>query len=739
MRRLRATVAFSAGLALALLAAGPITAAPTGSTDAAASSSVFDKSSAIVTLKALPLSTYDGKLQGYEKLRPSNARLNPNSAAAKKYLGYLKQQHSDFQKWLQANVPSAKVTSEYFVTLNAVAVRLNGAAIGKLANSPYVESVEYVTLYRPTMSESYKLINASPAWAAAGGRADAGAGVKVGIIDTGIDVDHPFFDPSGFTAPAGFPKCDARDSSSNKADTNCKYTSGKVIVAKVFNNNLNQNGFDARAAQDHGTHVSGTVAGVTGKTATVQGVAIDDMSGVAPGAWLGNYNVFPGDVTNARSEDILNAVEAAVNDGMDVLNLSLGGGYNGNNDLLANGLDDAVAAGVVVAVAAGNSGPGSNTIESPGRARNVITVGASTNQHFIGQPFTYPSGGGTTIGAAVGDFDPLPTGSYGLFDTASTACTTVAAGASGKLAIVNRGGCTFSTKVRSAIAAGAVGVVVVNNVAGDPTAMATDGLGGDDLPAVMIGKAEGAALRTAAPTTADANASFQEFITTNGDIIAGFSSRGPTSVDFAVKPDLTSVGVNVLSSIPLNSGDDWAFFSGTSMATPHIAGSAAVLLGLHPSWTPAEVKSALVNTADRVVKDSTNGTAIVGPLVQGVGRENLGDASTAEVTFWPISASFGKVSGSQNVPATMSITLTNQTGTALTFSISKTRYTSSGPVAGDSRILLPGSISVPASGTATFTIAVQPGITGVVQGWVDLTPTSGASQSYSLAYLALEP
>ena len=132
------------------------------------------------------------------------------------------------------------------------------------------------------------------------------------------------------------------------------------------------------------------------------------MSGIAPGAWLGNYNVFPGGVLNARSEDILNAVDAAIEDGMDVLNLSLGGSYHGNNDLLAHGLDNAVDAGLVVAVAAGNSGPGQGTLESPGRARKVITVGGSTNQHFVGQPFTYPAGGGTTIGAAVGDFDPLP-------------------------------------------------------------------------------------------------------------------------------------------------------------------------------------------------------------------------------------------------------------------------------------------------------------------------------------------
>src|SRR5262249_45685276 len=266
---------------------------------------------------------------------------------------------------------------------------------------------------------------------------------------------------------------------------------------------------------------------------------------------LGNYNVFPGNVTNARSEDILNAVEAAVDDGMDVLNLSLGGAHHGNNDLLSIGLDNAVEAGVNVAVAAGNSGPGPNTVESPGRARKVITVGASTNQHFVGQPFTYPAGGGTTIGAAVGEFPTLPASSFGLhFNSQLTACTSVDPSQSGNVVVVNRGGCTFSTKVRNAIAAGATGVVVINNVAGDPIAMGKDGGGGDNLPAVMIGKNQGAALRTAHPPTASASATFAEFVTpANKDILAGFSSQGPTTVDLAIKPDVTSVGVNVLSSI----------------------------------------------------------------------------------------------------------------------------------------------------------------------------------------------
>ena len=276
-----------------------------------------------------------------------------------------------------------------------------------------------------------------------------------------------------------------------------------------------QQGLDAQAIQDHGSHTAGIAAGVTGQTAVVNGVSIGDMSGIAPGAWLGNYNVFPGDVLDARSQDILRAVEAAVEDGMDVLNMSLGGTPTRaeENDLLAVGVNNAVSAGVVVAVAAGNSGPGEALFSlQASRAKSSRSARAPTNT-LSGSLSRIPHGGGTTVGAAVGDFDPLPAQSFDLFDTQSDGCTSVDPGASGKLAIINRGTCTFSQKVANAKAAGAVGVLIINNVAGDPIAMARTAGFDDDLPAVMISKDDGAALRASGETTASAVATFQEFIT----------------------------------------------------------------------------------------------------------------------------------------------------------------------------------------------------------------------------------
>src|SRR5207248_4060056 len=347
---------------------------------------------------------------------------------------------------------------------------------------------------------------------------------------------------------------------------------------------------------------------------------------------------------------------------------------------------------------------------------------------------------------AVGDFPPLSAGSFGLyFNSELTACTSVDPGASGNVVVVNRGGCTFSTKVRNAIAAGAIGVVVINNVAGDPTAMAKDGGGGDNLPAVMIGKNEGAALRTANPPDASTTAIFQEFITPNKDILAGFSSQGPTNVDLAIKPDVTSVGVNVLSSITCvgkgpgcpGDGSGWAFFQGTSMSTPHIAGSAAVLKNLHLTWSPAQIKSALVNRADLVIKDAVTGTHNVGPTAQGAGRENLGVAADGTTWMDPASASFGKVTVGS--PTSLNITLTNPTASAQTYAVTVTKFTPStfgGTVpsvfdagvlsSGDTRITVPASVNVPANGSTTLTVTVNAGqpLGTAVQGWIDLNSGS---------------
>jgi subtilisin family serine protease len=551
-----------------------------------------------------------------------------------------------------------------------------------------VLSAQYQLLYRPLDDPDLALIHAVEAWGAGGGagagvRAD-GTRVKVGIIDTGIDVTHPCFSDSGYaTATRQGPP---------------SLTNNKVIVAKVFYNKADVRGLTPAAVQDHGTHVAGTVAcgyGLTNNTTTVNGVAVDyGVLGVAPGVQLGNYNVFPGNVDNARSEDILNALEAAYADGMDIVNLSLGGNASGIRDLLTMAIDDLDQAGMISAVAAGNEGPGHFTVSSPGSAARALTAGAMTVGHFIASPVTI---GATTFPAATGDFATVtadltaPLGVVLSGTSLSTACAALPAGSlANKIALISRGTCTFSTKIRNAETAGALATLVVNNTGGDPVGMAQDGTPNQPTrPAYMLGLEHRTALIAANGQSTTIGAAKTYFRTANSNIMAGFSSQGPTDVDFRVKPDVVAPGANVLSSIPQSfcaaaARPCWAFFQGTSMATPHLAGSAAVVLGQHPAWSAAQVRSAIVNTADQGVLKASTGLAVAtDPNLIGAGRDNVQSATNARVALDPVSISFGSIPAGAGQtrtatislstlsgPSASSVAVTGTTGTGITYSAS---------------------------------------------------------------------
>ena len=350
--------------------------------------------------------------------------------------------------------------------------------------------------------------------------------------------------------------------------------------------------------------------------------------------------------------------------------MSLGGGARGIQDLLTDAVDDLDEAGMISAVAAGNSGPGHFTVESPGSAARALTAGASTVPHFVGAPLAVS---GKTYGAAAGDFATVasdltaPLAAVLNGTALSTACSALAANSlTGKVALISRGTCTFSAKIRNAQAAGASAVIVVNNVAGDPTAMGTDGTANQPtIPAYMVALANRAALIAANGASTTIGAAKQYFPTANKNIMAGFSSQGPTDVDFRVKPDVVAPGVNVLSSIP---GGQWAFFQGTSMATPHLAGSAAVVLSQHPSWTAAQVRSAIVNTATQgVLKDFRTGVNVVtDPNIVGAGLDNVVAAVGARVALDPVSLSFGAIPSGSGQSKSGTIALTTLSGAAPT-------------------------------------------------------------------------
>jgi minor extracellular serine protease Vpr len=734
VRRFRSAIAAAAIIALVVGApAGAASRASRASSDTVANRPTVDNAYALVQLKGAPLST-DAKT----KPAPGK-KIDFNNSAVKSYRALLSAQRNDFKQWLQTNAPRAQVTGSWDISLNAVGVKLNGESLATIRSSSLVTQAEYEGLYYPTADDpDLGIIDAIAAWSANGngGAADAGKGVRVAIVDTGIDQDHPCFDDAGYTAPAGFPRGET------------KYTNNKVIVAKVFNNKGNLNGFDAKAVGEHGTHVAGTVACNFETPAVVDGVAIPyDVSGVAPAAYLGNYNVFPGTVDNARSEDILNALDAAYADGFDVANMSLGGGAHGVQDLLTAAVDNLDEADMVVAVAAGNSGPGHYTVESPGSAARALTAGASTVPHFVGAPLTV---GGTTYGIAAGDFATVTadlSATLGVVKNGagnlSNACTAGVPGAdgkpaagslTGKIALISRGACTFSEKIRNSQDAGAIAAVVVNNVAGDPTAMGLGGIANEPtIPAYMAALVAKTALVAADGLSATIGAAKAYFSTSNVDIMAGFSSQGPTDVDFRVKPDVVAPGVNVLSSIP---GNEWAFFQGTSMATPHLAGSAAVVISQHPSWPAWAVRSAIVNTAETgVLKAYTNGTTIVTDVnIQGAGRENLDNAVRARAALSPVSVSFGAVPSGAGQSKTFPVTILNTTGGTATWNLAIANTTGSGVSfsVGSSSVTVASGASATVNVTMTATKAAGG---GDHQAW--LTVSSGGTQIAHAAVYAL--
>jgi subtilisin family serine protease len=678
----------------AALAVGSVQAAPAA--DGASNRATQDTSSALVQLEGESLATY-------ARTKPAKGKkIDFSSNTVKSYRAQLSALRNDYKAWLRANVPQAQVTGEFDISLNAVAVQLNGATLKQVSATAMVKSAQYQGLYYPNaVDPDLALIQAPAAWAVGGGAATAGEGVKVAIVDTGIDSGHPCFSDTGYATQAQL--------------GDHRFTNNKVLVAKVFNNKLPQNRFTAEAVQDHGTHVAGTVACNFETPATVNGVVIPaGVSGVAPRALLGNYNIFPGDVINARSEDILNALDAAYQDGFDVANMSLGGGSHGIQDLLTIAVDNLDQANMVVAVAAGNSGPGNFTVESPGMAARALTAGASTVGHFVAAPITVAS---VNAAGVAGDFAtvtsnltvPLGVVTEVPINAAtglSTACGPLATNLGGKIALISRGVCSFSAKIRNAQNAGAVAVLVANNVAGDGISMAQDGTANQPTaPAYNVSLNDSAALklRLGGSTTISATPAY--YRSGNDDIMAAFSSQGPTDVDFRVKPDVVAPGVNVLSSIPRSfcgGAPCFAFFQGTSMATPHLAGSAAVVRQQHPDWSAADVRSAIVNTANQgVLKPSSPDASATDVNVVGAGRENLLSAVHAGVAIDPVSVSFGAVPSGSGQTRSMVVTLTNLGAAPQSYGLSVDA------AGGGVTWSVPANVpNVAAGGTASFTVSM---------------------------------
>ena len=653
-------LALAAATVLTAMSVPDAWAAP--NSDGSAARATQDAGFALVQLDGEPLATST-------KTRPAKGKkLDFNNSGVKAYRAKLAALRNDYKAWLRANVPQASVTGEFDLSLNAVAVKLGGATLDQVAAAPNVKTAQLQGLYYPNAADpDLQIIRAGDAWAQAGGAANAGDGIRVAIVDSGIDTGHPCFSDAGYPATSQF--------------GNRSFTNNKVIAARVFNNKTPAARYTPEAIDSHGTHVAGTVACNFETTTVVDSVTLPyKMSGVAPRALLGNYNVFPGTVDNARSEDILNALEAAYADGFDVANMSLGGAASGIQDLLTVAVDNLDRANMVVTISNGNEGPGYRTVGSPGSAARGLTAGASSVGHEIFHEVTV---GSTGYRAIKGNFGAGPVTALlrVLGDNANTvnglsrACDPFGAGSlSGTVALISRGTCSFSTKLRNVQAAGGVGAIVVNNVAGS-FVMGQDGTASQPtIPGFMVDPATGSTLKAfdGAPTTLPQFGNYQ-FAASGNDLIADFTSWGPTDVDMRVKPDVMAPGVNVVSSIPRSycgGAPCFAFFNGTSMAAPHLAGSAAIVRQQHPDWSAAAVRSAIVNTADRGVVRSQDGSNVVNDANQvGTGRENLAAAVMAEVAIDPVSLSFGAVPAGSGQTLKGSVSLTNLSGGPKTYTL----------------------------------------------------------------------
>jgi subtilisin family serine protease len=405
-----------------------------------------------------------------------------------------------FRRELSRRVPDASVRWRYRLVANGFAVVLPSWQVPRLRDLPGVRSVFEDAQYTPQLDTSPQQIGAPGLWGQ--GLETAGQGVKIGVIDTGVDQSHPFFDPSGYTMPAGFPKGQVR------------FTTAKVIAARAFPPPGAKYANAALAVDgdksSHGTHVAGIAAGNARTQVSGEDGRLAPVSGVAPRAYIGNYKALVGTDSglspNGNAPEIVAAIEAAVRDGMDVLNLSIGEPeIEPRRDVVALALDAAAAAGVVPVVAAGNdfNDLGAGTVASPANSERAITV------------------------AAV-------------------------------------------------------------ETSGSPPA----------------------------------------------SVHADFSSVGPTTISLQLKPDVAAPGVDIQSSVP----DGWSSISGTSMASPHVAGAAALLVQRHPNWTVAQVKSALVQTGS----DASNGSdSPVSPQFQGGGVVALARADRPLLFAQPAGISFG--------------------------------------------------------------------------------------------------
>ncbi|GGC00843.1 S8 family serine peptidase [Cellulomonas carbonis] len=575
-----------------------------------------------------------------------------------------------------------------------------------------------------------------------------GEGVKVGIIDTGVDIDHPDLGGGGTDDGTAFPSA--------------RVVAGYDFVGDTYNADPTSDAYqpvpqpdeNPDDCQGHGTHVAGIV-GADGD------IAAGGVRGVAPGVTLGAYRVFGCD-GSTESDIMIAAMERALADGMDVVNQSIGAAFQtwpGYPTAVAS--DNLVDAGVVMVASIGNSGAsGTWSAGAPGVGEDVIGVASYDNTHVTaqvvqvdGQDYPFLPATGAPEPPTTGSLDLVALGAPGT--DAARACEPIdPAVADGKAVLVERGAAvtpgvtcdaTFYAKALRAQQAGAAAVVLYNNVPGlfSPTVAGAEPI---TIPVIAVSATHGAELTaaTADGATLTWTDEVGRAVNPTGGLISSFSSYG-MAADLSLKPDLGAPGGNIFATYPLEKGG-YATLSGTSMAAPHVAGAVALLLEARPDTEAHEVRSILQNHADPSDWSLAAGNGYVEPVHrQGAGMLDIDAAILATTAVTPGKLSLGE---SEHGPVEATLTVTNDGDADVTYatSVVDTIATSGNPdvptfLLGGTTVEMPETVTVPAGGSADLTVSIAPDAELEAElaqygGFVVLTPEEGEALSVPFAGFA---
>lgn len=628
---------------------------------------------------------------------------------------------------------------------NGLRVTISRDKVASLASVKGVVAVHALPKFEIDNEVSVPYLGVPQVWESTG---YTGEGIKVAIIDTGIDYTHANFGGPGTVA--AYEQAHAAETSApNPAlGWGVRVKGGYDFVGDDYDANIegsvakpDSNPLDCNG---HGSHVAGSTGGSgvlpDGSTypgpydASTPSTDFEVGPGVAPEVDLYALRVFG---CAGSSNYATEAIDWAVAHDMDVINMSLGSPYGTSGDSSAVAASNAVASGVVVVASAGNAGPNPYLSGSPGTGNGVVNVAANDSaKNFPGAALTFA---GTTIQAININGEDLPAGPYeivalrdlpGTAENEALGCSTAAytgngissaAGAPLQIAVTVRGTCARVARAVFGQKAGADAVVMIDTSTGYPpyegTITGNPDTGEEYLVTIPFLGVRG--VLGAAPTddgdkliAADgqpltmadsplANPAFSNF--------ASFSSGGPRTGDSAVSPSVTAPGVSIYSTA-VGTGWQGSFKSGTSMAAPHVAGVAALGVQAHPSWSADEVAAALVNTADAGKIGNyrlTLGGAGLVDTAQTVATSVVafGGSSTTESgdTVRVPSVSFGFAESATTFTGTKTVTVVNKGTSSKTYSTSAVATSQSQPA---TVTVSPSSVTVPAGGSATVQVTL---------------------------------